>query len=70
MLPYKYNNYKKGYIDTIMNNIPDSYEDYLLNDREYRYIEDIMYLKDKYYNRIDSIDRDDMDYPPMWDPGL
>lgn len=70
MLPYKYNNIKKGYIDTIMNNIPDSYEDYLLNDREYKYIEDIMYLREKYYNRMMSIDRDDMDYPPMWDPGL
>jgi hypothetical protein len=52
-----------------MNNSDMTYDDYLDWDREYRLYEWYMYIKEKY---IDSIDRDDMDYPPVeyWDSGL
>jgi hypothetical protein len=52
-----------------MNNGDMTYDDYLDWDREYRLYEWYMYIKEKY---VDSIDRDDMDYPPAeyWDSGL
>jgi hypothetical protein len=51
-----------------MNNTPDTYDEYLSWDREYRMYEDLMNLRIMY---IDSIDRDDMDYPPMdWESGI
>jgi len=51
-----------------VNNIPMTYEDYIVWDSEYRMYEDLMNLKIMY---VDSIDRDDMDYPPMdWESGI
>jgi hypothetical protein len=51
-----------------MNNTPDTYDDYIMWDREYRMYEDLMNLRIMY---IDSIDRDDMDYPPAdWESGI
>jgi hypothetical protein len=65
MLLYRYNTLRK--VNTV-NNIPDTYEDYIMFDREYRMYEDLMNLRNMY---IDSIDRDDMDYPPMdWESGI
>jgi hypothetical protein len=65
MLHYKYYKLRKG---NTVNNIPDTYDDYIMWDRDYRMYEDLMDLRTTY---IDSIDRDDMDYPPMdWESGI
>ena len=68
MVKYRYiKNYylRKG---NTMNNTPTSYEDYIIWDMEYRMYEDLMTLRTNY---IDSVDRDDMDYPPAdWESGL
>jgi hypothetical protein len=54
--------------ERIMNNTPTSYEDYIMQDKEYRIDEYLYELRLRY---IDSIDRDDMDYPPTdWESGL
>jgi len=51
-----------------VNNTPMTYEDYIVWDSEYKMYEDLMNLKIMY---VDSIDRDDMDYPPMdWESGI
>ena len=66
MVQYSYNKLRKG----LMNNTPMTYEDYLEWDREYRMYEDrIDYIMNKYMN---SIDRDDMQYPPSeyWESGI
>lgn len=65
MLNYRYNTLRKV---STMNNTPDTYDDYIMWDREYRMYEDLMNLRIMY---IDSIDRDDMDYPPAdWESGI
>ena len=65
MLNYRYNTLRKV---STMNNTPDTYDDYIVWDREYRIYEDLMNLRIMY---IDSIDRDDMDYPPSdWESGI
>jgi hypothetical protein len=65
MLLYRYNTLRKV---NAMNNIPDTYDDYIMWDRDYRMYEDLMNLRIMY---IDSVDRDDMDYPPSdWESGI
>lgn len=66
MINYNYNKLRKV---SIVNNIPMSYEDYIIWDMEYRMYEDLMDLTMKY---ITSVDRDDMDYPPVeyWESGI
>ena len=65
MLYCGYNTLRK--VSTV-NNTPMTYDDYIIWDNEYRIYEDIMDLRTMY---IDSIDRDDMDYPPMnWESGI
>lgn len=67
MISYRYLKYNttKGYS---MNNTPTTYEDYIIWDNEYKMYEDMYTLRTRY---IDSVDRDDMDYPPAeWDSGL
>jgi hypothetical protein len=65
MINYRY--YKLRKVNTV-NNTPMTYEDYIVWDSEYRMYEDLIELRRMY---IDSIDRDDMDYPPMdWDSGI
>ena len=47
-----------------------TYEEYIEYDRDYRMYEDrIEYITNKY---MDSIDKDDMDYPPVeyWESGV
>lgn len=53
-----------------MNNSDMSYEEYLMWDREYR--ERVEYIINKYMENSNSMcwDRDDMDYPPMWESGI
>jgi len=51
-----------------MNNTPTSYEEYLIEDKEYRVHEYLYELRLRY---IESVDRDDMDYPPTeWESGV
>jgi hypothetical protein len=65
MLQYRYYNNRK--VNTV-NNAPITYDDYIIWDNEYRIYEDLMDLRTMY---IDSIDKDDMDYPPMdWESGI
>jgi len=65
MIYYRYKLLRKV---STMNNTPMTYDDYIIWDIEYRMYEDLMELTTKY---IDSIDRDDMDYPPMdWESGI
>lgn len=46
-----------------------SYDEYIEWDRENRFYDWYMYIKEKY---VDSVDRDDMEYPPneYWESGL
>jgi hypothetical protein len=54
--------------EQIMNNTPTSYEEYLIEDKEYRVHEYLYELRLRY---IESVDRDDMDYPPTeWESGV
>lgn len=65
MLQYRYYNNRK--VNTV-NNTPMTYDDYIIWDIEYRMYEDLMELTTRY---IDSIDKDDMDYPPTdWESGI
>jgi len=63
MLPYRY---KYTFIgDTMHNNEPMSYEEYLEWDREYRDYEYYISLRDKYKNKVDTSDDD-----VKWEPGF
>lgn len=65
MLYYRYYKLRR---DNTVNNTPMTYDDYIIWDNEYRIYEDLMDLRTMY---IDSIDRDDMDYPPTdWESGI
>jgi hypothetical protein len=63
MLPYRYKYTSIG--DTMKNNEPISYEEYLEMDREYSDYEYYISLRDKYRNKVDTSDDD-----VKWEPGF
>ena len=63
MLSYRYKYTSIG--DTMKNNEPISYEEYLEMDREYRDYEYYISLRDKYRNKIDTSDDE-----VKWEPGF